>query len=1055
MFNHEAFDMSQIPALHCDIVDDVTLLPMVGDITGEVKAYALGAYTQKTPLHHLQRMIDKGIANYTLPPIKPQKFSAQEVIYGGIFFMHWGHFLLENLQRLWYAKQCNLPIVWVGINGFTYSPSLFKPWQSEIFSALGIHNEHIFLQEPTQFAKVHFPEPGSGINTHLHPEHARFLGYHEEKPQSGRYVYFSRAKIRGCANEAQMEQILQKKGWRIIYPEELSVSQQLHELSSAQVCLMIGGSAQHTLLLTKNLQTRCIVIPREHGTTFNVIANATSDNYYLLHVEKKVLFTDKSDEANDLFTLDIAMLENVLDKTQNFTQNIDSVPHLLSRPQKSPLEQCTVPARYYEQPTALNNAKKLFYHAHFLYAQHKYRAAHNIMQHLKKKNLLEDFMQLSYLTMVQRYHVEIGKSITLPIIKQQQHTRILQQKILDTPQETRNYKKLTNLFLIAGKVDDAIEVQQSLAQKNPQWSKPLAKIASIYATQHHYTEAIIYAEKAVQVEPHLLQRKLELAEYLLKNQDHMACIKLMTQVLMKNPQEVEAYICLAAAHHGQGKLDKAIACIKKGLEIAPHNLKALEQLAAYKQQQGNHREAIELLAKVLQQNPRIAERYAQNARVFAHKGDLEKAIEYAQKAVDLEPRNFACKAHLASYLRKNGSYAATMELMEAALHHNPFWSEPHAQMAAIYDAQGQLQKAIDSARKAVATEPYDVVRKTELRNYRAKFFQNLFPESFSKKYNASWARIQSYIDIFYAKTYLEIGVFQGTTFLQIDVPYKIGVDPQFQFDTEVFTREGTVFYNETSDTFFENFAQRSQNLQELYHGKPFKFDVIFIDGLHTFEQTLRDFENTIPYSHEKTVWIFDDTVPSNHLSALSSQDKNEAWKKCAGLSKEAAWHGDVFKAIFAIHDAYPEFSYCTQLDNGNPQTILWRTEKPTMREKVFSHTKPIAHMCYEDFVEYAWVMRPVHDHEVLQHIFTNINPVQARTGEEYKMVIAPLMTDREKELHMQNKELQNIAASLLENHELTKQELERVKEEFLKISKLNNFLSMENATLKNKILRGN
>ncbi len=543
-----------------------------------------------------------------------------------------------------------------------------------------------------------------------------------------------------------------------------------------------------------------------------------------------------------------------------------------------------------------------------------------------------------------------------------------------------------------------------------------------------------------------------MVRYLLKNQDFAACKKLLAESLLHNPSWDGAYVHLATVHIAQGEMDKAIACIQKALAIAPHNIQAQEMLSSYLSQSGKHEEAIEILAKALQNNPRHAERYAQNARIFEHMGNIPKAIEYAKKAVEMEPRNFVCKMQLATYLRKNKEYDAVIELMTEAMHSNPFWSEPHAQFAAIYDEKGELDKAIDCARKAVAVEPFDALRKQELLQYRLKRAQTHKNEQINpNRLSHTCARIQSYIDIFYAKTYLEIGVENGHTFLNIDVPFKMGVDPLFLFDTSLHAHAHAHFYKETSDTFFEKLPQRATKLQEIYHNKAFAFDIIFIDGLHTFEQTLRDFENSLAFAHENTIWIIDDTVPCNYFSAMTSREKCISWRSCAGLSKEPEWHGDVFKVIFAIHDMHPEFSYCTQLNKGNPQTILWRSQEPNARNKVFSGLDDIARMRYEDFVEHAWVLYPVNDEEVLEKIFSNINPIEYRTGEEYKKIIHPLISDQEKIYKKHIEELKKDKTLLSEGITTLHNDLEYMKNEYEQLVEQHTTLYAENVFLKRKL----
>ncbi len=126
-------------------------------------------------------------------------------------------------------------------------------------------------------------------------------------------------------------------------------------------------------------------------------------------------------------------------------------------------------------------------------------------------------------------------------------------------------------------------------------------------------------------------------------------------------------------------------------------------------------------------------------------------------------------------------------------------------------------------------------------------------------YNRS-AVISKVINLIDAKSYLEIGCFSDTVFKAIDCSYKVGVDPQ---------RGGT--HRITSDDFF---AGNKEN-----------FDVIFVDGLHTYQQVRLDLLNSFKVLNKGGVVLMHDCLPLNYFEqALPRQSK--------------AWTGDVWKAAF-------------------------------------------------------------------------------------------------------------------------------------------------------------
>lgn len=263
--------------------------------------------------------------------------------------------------------------------------------------------------------------------------------------------------------------------------------------------------------------------------------------------------------------------------------------------------------------------------------------------------------------------------------------------------------------------------------------------------------------------------------------------------------------------------------------------------------------------------------------------------------------------------------------------------------------------------------------------FLSKSEQPRTPEAFSTP-----SRVHILAKTFNAERYLEIGVATGKTFFAVDMPYKVAVDPDFLFDPEERKQPGTAFFPQPSDDFFADLRARPADAPALVPGMPgdgVVFDIIFIDGLHTFEQSFRDFENSLAFAHENTIWIIDDTVPIDPYTAIPDQGRSRALRHAAGL-KGRPWHGDVFKTVFAIHDAYPEFSYCT-LTGGNPQTVLWRTERSD-RKPVFSSFEEISRLGYFDMLDHAGLMMPVADSMLLSLLGQRLAPHLYENGDAWK-----------------------------------------------------------------------
>ena len=158
-------------------------------------------------------------------------------------------------------------------------------------------------------------------------------------------------------------------------------------------------------------------------------------------------------------------------------------------------------------------------------------------------------------------------------------------------------------------------------------------------------------------------------------------------------------------------------------------------------------------------------------------------------------------------------------------------------------------------------------------------------EKFFKRLNYDWKNLPSRTEIIqniinkknYEK-YLEIGCDKDDNFSKIQAKIKIGVDPQ---------RGGTT--RMTSDEFFKN---NNEN-----------FDIIFLDGLHTYEQTIKDIQNSLnTISNEGTILIHD---------CLPKKIWNQIVPRVYGH-----WNGDVWKAIVHSRTFEKADTYTIIADHG-------------------------------------------------------------------------------------------------------------------------------------------
>lgn len=149
------------------------------------------------------------------------------------------------------------------------------------------------------------------------------------------------------------------------------------------------------------------------------------------------------------------------------------------------------------------------------------------------------------------------------------------------------------------------------------------------------------------------------------------------------------------------------------------------------------------------------------------------------------------------------------------------------------------------------------------------------------------------------KSYLEIGLDDGKNYDSILIENKVSVDPSD-------VRGGKPIFKLTSDEFFTINTS--------------KFDLIFIDGMHTFEVSFRDLLNSLNILNENGAIVLHDTFPKKYeYQTVPATDP--------------CWTGDVWKTILkarleikniSIHtyDVESGITIVKKLFNGNVNNDL-------------------------------------------------------------------------------------------------------------------------------------
>ena len=204
-----------------------------------------------------------------------------------------------------------------------------------------------------------------------------------------------------------------------------------------------------------------------------------------------------------------------------------------------------------------------------------------------------------------------------------------------------------------------------------------------------------------------------------------------------------------------------------------------------------------------------------------------------------------------------------------------------------------------------------------------KIYYKLFIENFKGKLNYNftenfyrWDLIEYLIKKNNYKNYLEIGCDKNQLFSKVNINNKIGVDP---------VSGGNV--RKTSDDFFKENKS--------------SFDIVFIDGLHTYEQVKKDILNSVNCLLDEGIILVHDCMP-------------DSLGKQAVPRYKMQWNGDVWKAIVDLRQQENLEIYTCEIDQG---IGIVRKKKNT---SILKLDKPINKLKFKDyFSNYKEYMRVI------------------------------------------------------------------------------------------------
>ncbi len=221
------------------------------------------------------------------PPAKVVETLEGRWLWGGVLWVHFGHFLVESTSRLWGLEYLDKPV-----DGILFMPKRPKVgdtvhgFQSDFIHMMSPDLPIRVLTDPTQVEELVVPGQGFGLGkiasgTGKFRDAAHKAFAKDIKPEGPEKIYISRSKLGlgkgGLLGEEHLEDLLRAEGYEIFHPQNHDLRTQVAHYKAAKKVIAADGSALHLYAMVGTPdQPVAMILRRTSGANTHLSNNIAS-----------------------------------------------------------------------------------------------------------------------------------------------------------------------------------------------------------------------------------------------------------------------------------------------------------------------------------------------------------------------------------------------------------------------------------------------------------------------------------------------------------------------------------------------------------------------------------------------------------------------------------------------------------------------------------------------------------------------------------------------------------------------------------------------------------
>lgn len=182
----------------------------------------------------------------------------------------------------------------------------------------------------------------------------------------------------------------------------------------------------------------------------------------------------------------------------------------------------------------------------------------------------------------------------------------------------------------------------------------------------------------------------------------LVCYQKVIELDSKQPA---AHVNLGQTLARLGRLDEAIACYRKALELDPDYAGVHNSLGSVLDDKGQVDEAIACYQKAIALDPRLATAHYNLGNSLTEQGRVDEALASYQRAIELDANFAAAYTNQGNLLYQTGRVDLALASYRKAVEVDPGLATAHYSIGLVLAGQGQLEQAMTCYREAIRLNP--------------------------------------------------------------------------------------------------------------------------------------------------------------------------------------------------------------------------------------------------------------------------------------------------------------------------------------------------------------